>query len=175
MIKLFKSKDKKTQEIISHIPNGIILSQEQSNYSSIDVDIPEEFIILDQLFKDCKQVHKTKNGFNFIFKSNDLPRELCGIGDINTNLFYVREYLDEHNELVGKYEILKNDGLVEMPEYAYKYCEEMIMNETKNITLNKTNKTSNRSIVNYDDRQIYEFFNLKVMDAIYKIRFEMAI
>ena len=51
--------------------------------------------------------------------------------DINTNLFYVPEYFNEHNELVGKYEILKNDGFVEMPDYAYKYCEEMIMNKTK--------------------------------------------
>ena len=172
LIKPFKSKDKKTQEIISHIPNGVILLQEQSNYSSIDVDIPEECTILDQLFKDCNQVHKTKNGFHFIFKSNDLPRELCGIVDINTNLFYVPEYFNEHNDLYGKYEILKNDGLVEMPEYAYKYCEEMIMNKTKNKTLNKTKKSSNKSIVNYDDRKIYEFFNLEVMDAIYKIRFE---
>ena len=48
----------------------------------------------------------------------------------------------------------------------------MIMNKTKKKTHNKTKKSSNKSIVNYDDWQIYEFFNLEVMDAIYKIRFE---
>jgi len=50
------------------IPNGIILLQEKTNYSSIDVDIPEECEILEQMIQDCKQIHKTKNGFHFIFK-----------------------------------------------------------------------------------------------------------
>ena len=48
-IEIFKSKGKDI------ILNGIILLQEKSNYSSIDVDIPEECNILDQLFKDCNQ------------------------------------------------------------------------------------------------------------------------
>jgi hypothetical protein len=56
-IENFKSKGKDI------IPNGIILLQEKSTYSSIDVDIPEECKILDQMFKDCHQIHKTKNGY----------------------------------------------------------------------------------------------------------------
>ena len=117
LIKNFKVKGKDIK------PNGIILLQEKSNYSSIDVDIPEECEILQQLFKDCHQIHKTKNSFHFIFKSNDFPRSTCGVVDINTNLFFVPEYKNENNEVVGKYEIIKNDGLIERPEYVYKYCE----------------------------------------------------
>ena len=60
-IKNFKSEGKEI------IPNGIILLQQKSNYSSIDVDIPEECEILEQMFQDCKQIHKTKNGFHFKF------------------------------------------------------------------------------------------------------------
>ena len=100
-IKNFKSNGKDI------IPNGIILLQEKSNYSSIDVDIPEECEILEQMFQDCKQIHKTKNGFHFIFKHNDLPRSNCGIVDINTNLFFVPEYRNEYNEVIGNYEIMK--------------------------------------------------------------------
>ena len=111
-IKNFKSNGKDI------IPNGIILLQEKSNYSSIDVDIPEECEVLEQMFQDCKQIHKTKNGFHFIFKHNDLPRSNCGIVDINTNLFFVPEYRNEYNEVIGNYEIIKNEGLIDIPEYA---------------------------------------------------------
>ena len=70
------------------------------------------------MFKDCNQIHRTKNGYHFIFKQNDLPRSNCGIVDINTNLFFVPEYKNEHNEVIGKYEIIKNDGLIDIPEYG---------------------------------------------------------
>lgn len=170
LIKTFKSYDKLTQKYIEHKPNGVIILQEKSNYSSIDVDIPEKCPILEQLLNDCQQIHKTKNGYHFIFKPNDLPRELCGVIDINTNLFFVPEYKNEKGEVIGKYEIIKNDGFVEMPEYAYKYCEEMILKKTKNKQINKSPKS--KTVTNYDDRQIYEFFNLDVMDKIYQIRYE---
>jgi len=116
-IKNFKSEGKEI------IPNGIILFQEKSNYSSIDVDIPEECEILEQLFKDCKQIHKTKNGFHFIFKHNYLPRSNCGIVDIKMNLFFVPEYRNEYTEVIGNNEIINNEGLIDIPEYANKYCE----------------------------------------------------
>jgi hypothetical protein len=101
-----------------------------------------------------------------------LPRSTCGVVDINTNLFYVPEYKNENYEVVGKYEIIKNEGLVDMPDYAHEYCKEMITKNNKTKPINTTDKTINRSIVNYDDRQIYEFFDLTVMNAIYKIRYE---
>jgi hypothetical protein len=59
-----------------------------------------------------------------------------------------------------------------MPDYAHEYCKEMITKNNKTKPINTTDKTINRSIVNYDDRQIYEFFDLTVMNAIYKIRYE---
>ena len=172
--KSFKSKDKKTQKYIEHIPNGVILLQKKSKFSCIDVDKPDECPILDRLIQDCNQVHKTKNGYHILFKTYDLPREMCGIVDMNTNLFYVPEYFNEHNELEGKYEIIKNEGLLDMPDYAYEYCKEMIMkkNKTNNITMTISEKSNDKSIVNYDDRQIYELFDLLVMNAIYKIRYE---
>jgi len=92
--------------------------------------------------------------------------------DINTNLFYVPEYKNEFHEVIGKYEIIKNEGLVDMPDYAYEYCEEMIKKNNNTNPLNTNEKTINKSIVNYDDSQIYEFFDLTVMNAIYKIRYE---
>jgi len=61
---------------------------------------------------------------------------------------------------------------VDMPDYAYEYCKEMITKSNKTKPKNTTDKTINKSIVNYDDRQIYEFFDLTVMNAIYKIRYE---
>ena len=59
-----------------------------------------------------------------------------------------------------------------MPDYAYEYCEEMIKKNNNTNPLNTNEKTINKSIVNYDDSQIYEFFDLTVMNAIYKIRYE---
>ena len=162
-IEIFKSKGKDI------IPNGIILLQESSNYSSIDVDIPEECDILEQLFKDCNQIHKTKNGFHFIFKHNDLPRSNCGIVDINTNLFFVPEYRNEYNEVIGNYEIIKNEGLIDISEYAYKYCEKLIyckMNKSPKSTTDKS------SIINYTEREVNELFNLDIMNSLYKIYYD---
>ena len=160
-IENFKSKGKDI------IPNGIILLQEKSNYSSIDVDIPEECEILEQMFKDCNQIHKTKNGYHFIFKHNDLPRSHCGIVDINTNLFFVPEYRNENDEVIGKYEIIKNDGLNDMPDYVYKYCENLILE--KNWKIKKGPKSTTDSIINYDKREVFELFNLDVTNILYKI------
>ena len=122
------------------------------------------------MFLDCKQIHKTKNGFHFIFKHNDLPRSNCGIVDINTNLFFVPEYKNEHNGVIGKYEIIKNDGLNDMPEYVYTYCEKLIL-ETKN-KIKKGPKSTTDSIINYDKREVFELFNLDVMNILYKIYYD---
>ena len=58
--------------------------------SLIDVDHPEKCNILERLKVDCKFWVKTKNGFHFYFKKeNVLPRQACRkIADINTNLLY---------------------------------------------------------------------------------------
>ena len=36
------------------------------------------------------------------------------------------EYKNELGEVIGKYEIIKNEGLVDMPLKIYEYCEEII-------------------------------------------------
>ena len=110
-------------------PNGLSILTEKSNLSVIDVDKPNECPILDKLLIDCQWIHKTRKGYHFIFKKNDLPRKKqCGIIDVNTALIhFVPEYKHiETNEVIGKYEIMKSEGIIEMPKYAYDYCEEMI-------------------------------------------------
>ena len=122
------------------------------------------------MFKDCNQINKTKNGFHFIFKHNDLPRSNCGIVDINTNLFFVPEYRNEYNEVIGNYEIIKNEGLIDIPEYAYKYCEKLVLE--KNCRINKGPKTMTDSIINYTEREVNELFNLDIMNSVYKIYYD---
>jgi len=110
-------------------PNGISILTEKSALSIIDVDKPNDCPILDKLLIDCQWIHKTRKGYHFIFKKNDLPRKKqCGIIDVNTALIhFVPEYKHrETKEVIGNYEIIKSEGIVEMPKYAYDYCEEMI-------------------------------------------------
>ena len=157
-------------------PNGIIILNKKSNICSIDVDKPDECPILEDLMKYCLQIHKTRNGFHFIFKNNDLPyQQLCGVVDINTNLFFVPEYKNEEGKVVGNYEIIKNDGLVDMPENIYKYCEEIIKNKSKNkvcIKKDKKDVSINKTILNYKERVINELFNLNIMNVIYEIHYK---
>ena len=157
-------------------PNGIIILNKKSNICSIDVDKPDECPILEDLMKYCLQIHKTRNGFHFIFKNNDLPyQQLCGVVDINTNLFFVPEYKNEEGKVVGNYEIIKNDGLVDMPENIYKYCEEIIKNKSKNkvcIKKDKKDVSIKENILNYKERVINELFNLNIMNVIYEIHYK---
>ena len=39
------------------------------------------------------------------------------------NLFFVPEYRNEYTEVIGNNEIINNEGLIDIPEYANKYCE----------------------------------------------------
>jgi len=173
LIKNWTTKDK------LYKPNGIIILNKKSNICSIDVDKPDECPILNDLMESCFQIHKTKNGYHFIFKKNDLPyQKLCGVVDINTNLFFVPEYKNELGEVIGKYEIIKNDGLVDMPLKIYEYCEEIIKSKNKGLIIKdtKTNKNtlSNKLIINYKERVISEKFNLEIMNVIYEIHFEIG-
>ena len=56
-------------------PNGISILTEKSNLSVIDVDKPNECPILDNLLIEFLWIHKTRKGYYFIFKKNDLPRK----------------------------------------------------------------------------------------------------
>ena len=121
-------------------PNGIVILNRKSNICSIDVDKPDECHILIDLMQSCSQIHKTKNGFHFIYKKNDLPyQKLCGVVDINTNLFFVPAYTNEFGEVVGNYEIIKNEGLVDMPLKVYVNFEEIIKTKNKGVITKETN------------------------------------
>ena len=75
-------------------PNGISILTEKSGLSIIDVDKPNDCPILDKLLTDCQWIHKTRKGYHFIFKKNDLQRnKQCGVIDVNTTLIhFVSEY-----------------------------------------------------------------------------------
>ena len=61
LIKNWTTKDK------LYKPNGIIILNKKSNICSIDVDKPDECPILNDFMESCSQIHKTKNGYHFIF------------------------------------------------------------------------------------------------------------
>jgi mitochondrial fission protein ELM1 len=61
LFKNWTSKDK------LYKPNGIIIINKKSNICSIDVDKPYECPILNDLMESCSRIHKTKNGYHFIF------------------------------------------------------------------------------------------------------------
>ena len=88
------------------------------------------------------------------------------------------EYKNELGEVIGKYEIIKNEGLVDMPLKIYEYCEEIIKSKNKGLIIKdtKTNKNtlSNKLIINYKERVISEKFNLEIMNVIYEIHFEIG-
>jgi len=109
---------KKEKTIIE--PNGIAI--DTSKISTIDVDQPDKCTILDKLIKDCKFYVKTKKGYHFYFLNNEkiIKRDACcGIADINLkNLWFVPSYrhIDTNEEF--KYELVRHEKLVEVPEYA---------------------------------------------------------
>lgn len=115
-------------------PNGLVILTQPSNISTIDVDEPENCEILDDLLKDCQWIHKTRKGYHFLFKNNDLERKKNRkVADINTECLYFVPQYKLNNEVVGGYEIIRNNALIDMPEYAYNYCQKLINNEQKVI------------------------------------------
>ena len=169
--------DKKTQTYID--PNGFSILTEKSNLSIIDVDKPDECPIIDKLLIDCKYIHKTRKGYHFIFKKNDLPRnQQCGVIDVNTNLIhFVPEYKHiETNEVIGKYEIMKSDEIIDMPKYAYDYCEEMIKTHSGKCVKTDVPSIPKLSLKNYDWGNIKtnNILNLDIMNEFYSIHFELG-
>jgi len=166
--------DYKSKSMIT--PNGIAILTQKSNISVIDVDKPEDCSIYDKLMNDCKWIHKTRKGAHFIFKNNDLPRKKqCGIVDINTDLLYfIDAYKDINTDkIVGGYEVIKHEAIIDMPEYAYNYCKSMIKTHSNKITqfTTKIPKPS-KKIVNYIDYPKNEILDLKVVNELYKIHYE---
>jgi hypothetical protein len=53
----------------------------------------------------------------------------------------VPEYKNEHGETVGKYKIIKNEGLIEMDIKIYEYCEDLIKIKNKGVIKKEKKKT----------------------------------
>jgi hypothetical protein len=169
-------------------PNGIQI--DTSNISTIDVDQPEKCeTLVNRLIEDCKFYVKTKKGYHFYFNKEDkLPRDKkCGIIDFNLQkLWYVPEYhfvefkdIEEdgkkqkeyiiHNDKVYKYELIKNEKLVDMPQYAIDYCQ-MIYETTKtDDDKPKEKKNYNTEKIVIDPSKVIEKFDIDVMKTIIKI------
>ena len=58
----------------------------------------------------------------------------------------MREYKNELGEVIGKYEIIKNDGLVDMPLKIYENCEEIIKIKNKGLIIKDTKTNKNTSL-----------------------------
>lgn len=148
--------------------------------SLIDVDKPEKCNILERLKVDCKFWVKTKNGFHFYFKKeNVLPRQACrGIADINTNMLYFcpayfhRDTNEEYN-----YKLEKNEELVDMPEYAIEWCKMLISmsDEKDDKFVKKIKKTgATEKIIIAPDIEI-DKFDIKTMEDIFQILYDSKI
>ena len=61
------------------------------------------------------------------------------------------ECKNELGEVIGTYEIIKNDGLVDMPLKIYVYCEEIIKSKNKGLIIkdSKTNKNTLSNKMNH--------------------------
>jgi hypothetical protein len=141
--------DKKTRSYIK--PNAI--SIDVSKYSIIDVDKPEQCPILDKLLNDCNFIVKTKKGYHFYFNlCNELLKSdkgkkgvLCDIADINIpNLFFCPIYCHKDDSKINfSYELIKNNELNNMPDYAIMWCNMLITIKnfgTSEKTVPKINK-----------------------------------
>jgi hypothetical protein len=115
-------------------PNAIQI--DTSKITTIDIDKPDQCIILDRLKKDCKFYIKTRKGYHFYFNNNNKilcsqngkRRILCDIADINCNkLYYCPKYTDEDNNIYS-YEIIKSKKLVDVPDYVVDWCNQLILN-----------------------------------------------
>jgi hypothetical protein len=162
--------DKITEKYVAC--NGVALNTKLSNISCIDVDEPEKCTILEKLKTDCQYVIKSRKGYHFLFKNNDLPRnKICGVVDINTSLLnFCPEYKHrETKETIGKYSVIKSNGLIEMPKYAYDYCSNMIKQKFGSIK-----SVSKKEIKDFVQNEVplIEKFDIELMTAIYQIHFD---
>jgi hypothetical protein len=172
-------------------PNGIQI--DTTNISTIDVDQPEKCqTLVDKLLEDCKFYVKTKKGYHFYFNKEDkLPRDKkCGIVDFNLQkLWYVPEYnfvefkdIEEdgqkvkeyviHTDKVFKYELITNEKLVDMPQYAIDYCQMIYETTKQEDDKPKEKKNYNTEKIVIDPSKIIEKFDIDVMKTIIKILFK---
>ena len=125
--------DKNRQMMVS--PNGIAIMTEKSNITVIDVDEPENCIILDDLLNDCKFIVKTRKGYHLYFnRCNDIPiQSLLNIIDVNTNLiYYIPKYYEYNvNNIIKDTYIDKNGKVCYFDKFVeYKINKKVEFNYT---------------------------------------------
>ena len=152
-------------------PNGIAIHTK--GLTTIDVDIPDQCTILEELKNDCGFWVKTRKGYHFYFKEtagiNQGKDKQFIIADINTDLlYYIPTYTNIDNGETYHYELKKNTGLVELPKYAIDWCNMLIAMKPKTSSSKKVKKETKEKIVKQPDILI-EKFNLKVMNSIFEI------
>jgi hypothetical protein len=151
--------------------NGIAIHTK--GLTTIDVDIPDQCSILEELKNDCGFWVKTRKGFHFYFKEtagiNQGKDKQFGIADINTDLlYYIPTYTNIDNGETYHYELEKNTGLVELPKYAIDWCNMLIAMKPKTSSSKKVKRDTKEKIIKQPDILI-EKFNLKVMNCIFEI------
>jgi hypothetical protein len=99
--KEYENKKHYIKPIFGNNPNGIAINLEE--YSCIDVDIPNNCSILEQLLKDCNFIVKTRKGYHFYFNKEDqLERiKFCEIADINLKqLYFVPKFYHRYSKML---------------------------------------------------------------------------
>ena len=170
-----------------------VIQIDTTEISTIDVDKPEKCkTLVDKLLIDCKFYVKTKKGYHFYFKKeNKLPRDKkCGIIDFNLQKLWFGEYnfvefkdIEEngekvkeyviHTDKVYKYELIKNEELVDMPQYAIDYCQmiyDTYKTEDEDKPKQKKNYATEKIVI--DPSKVIEKFDIDVMKTIIKIFFK---
>jgi len=156
-------------------PNAIAINT--ANISCIDVDKPDECYIIEDLKRDCNFIVKTRQGFHFYFKKEDvLPRQqLKGIADINTGLlFFCPQYFHIDTKEEYNYTLIKNEPLNDMPEYAIQWCKMLISMKNQCIPPHGTIEKKNNNFENTENCEkivvnpdlVIEKFDIKTIESI---------
>jgi hypothetical protein len=101
------------------------------DFTTIDVDEPENCDELERLLEYCTFTVQTHRGYHFYFKKalalEDFRNTHLEILDLNkSNLFFVPTYIHHETGELFHYKLIKAGQLVEMPDWAISYCRNLI-------------------------------------------------
>ena len=168
----YKKKKQWVKEFRGIIPNGIAINMK--NYSSIDVDSPNDCSILEQLKNDCNFIVQTKKGYHFYFlKEDQLQRnKQCIIADINLDqLFFIPKYYHKETKEEFNYTLIKSHELNEMPSYAIEWCQDLIKEKYGNKKPKQIKEKIEIVKVESTDNNSNEIL-IEILNNIKKSRFE---